>query len=331
MSAESIITDWKKKVYKPFYWLEGEENFYIDKVINYAEHEILSESEAEFNLTIFYGRDAVWTDVLNACRRFPMFAERQVVLLKEAQYMRDIAKLEPYFEQPQPSTIFVIGYKEKKLDGRTNFAKTIKQKGELLTTKKIYESELPKWISQMVQQHGYTINQKAVLLLADHIGADLSRIENEVNKILVNLHSRKNITEEDIETYIGISKEFNAFELQNAIGQRNFPKAVRIVQYFANNPKAEPIQKVLPALYAYFSKVAMVFSVKGGDSAVAQAIGVNPYFVKDYVQAAKNYGAQGVEKILLLLHTYNLRSIGIGNTDATDADLMKELLVKIMY
>jgi len=260
-----------------------------------------------------------------------MFAERQVVLLKEAQHMKDIAKLEPYFDQPQPSTVLVIAYKEKKLDARTKFAKTVKQKGELLTTKKIYDSELPKWIVQMVQQHDYTINQKAALLLADHIGNDLSRIENEVNKILVNLRSRKNITEEDIETYVGISKEFNAFELQNAIGQKDFPKAIRIIQYFENNPKAAPIQLLLPTLYSFFSKVAMIFSLTGSESGMAQAIGVNSYFVKDYIQAAKNYGIQGVEKILLLLHYYNLRSIGIGDADTANADLMKELLVKIMY
>ncbi|ANI89167.1 DNA polymerase III subunit delta [Arachidicoccus ginsenosidimutans] len=331
MSAEQIISDWKKNIYKPFYWLEGEENYYIDKIMDYAEHHILSEAEAGFNLTVFYGRDAEWTEVLNACKRFPMFAERQVVLLKEAQYMKDIAKLETYFEQPQPSTVLVVGYKEKKLDARTKLAKTVKQKGELFSTKKIYDSKLPEWTQQMVQQHGYTINQKAVLLLVDHIGNDLSRIENEVNKILVNLRDRKNITEEDIETYVGISKEFNAFELQLAIAQKNLSKAVRIVQYFEQNPKAAPIQVILPTLYNFFSKTAMVFGVSGGESAVASAIGVNPYFVKDYVQAAKNYGAQGVENILLLLHKYNLRSIGINDAGTSDADLMKEMMVKMMY
>ena len=335
MSAEQIISDWKKNKFKPVYWLEGEENYYIDKVINYAERHILSESEAEFNLTIFYGKDAVWKDVLNACKRFPMFAERQVVLLKEAQQMslkeEDTEKLISYFEKPQPSTVLVIGYKDKKLDARTKFAKVVKQNGELLTTKKMYESDLPKWTLQMVQEQGYTINQKAVLLLVDHIGNDLSRIENEVEKILVNLHGRKNITEEDIEKYVGISKEFNVFELQKAVGQKDFPKAIRIVRYFEQNPKAVPVQLILPTLYNFFSKTAMVFETTGGESAVASAIGVNPFFVKDYLQAAKNYGKQGIENGLLLLHRYNLRSIGIGDIGTSDSDLMKEMLVKMMY
>ncbi|HEY0298101.1 MAG TPA: DNA polymerase III subunit delta [Arachidicoccus sp.] len=331
MSAEQIISDWKNNKFKPLYWLEGDENYYIDKVMDYAEHHILSEAEASFNLTVFYGRDADWAEVLNACKKFPMFAERQVVLLKEAQVMKDIAKLESYFEHPQPSTIFVVGYKEKKLDARTKFAKVVKQNGELFSTKKIYDSELPKWTVQMVQQRGFTMNPKAVLLLVDHIGNDLSRIENEVSKILVNLRDRKNITEEDIETYVGISKDFNVFELQIAIAQKDLPKAIRIVQYFENNPKAAPIQVILPTLYNFFSKAAMVFGVSGGESAVASAIGVNPFFVKDYLQATKNYGAQGVENVLLLLHQYNLRSIGIHDAGTSDADLMKEMMVKMMY
>lgn len=330
MSAEQIISDWKKNKFAPIYWLEGEENYYIDKVVDYAEHHILPEAEAGFNLTIFYGRDADWTQVVNTCKKFPMFADRQVVVLKEAQLMKDITKLESYIERPQPSTVFVVAYKEKKLDARTKLAKVVKQNGELLSTKKIYDSKLPEWTLQMVQQQGYTISQKAVLLLVDHIGNDLARIENEVEKILVNLHDRKNITEEDIEKYVGISKEFNAFELQVAVAQKDMPKAIRIVRYFESNPKAAPIQVILPTLYNFFSKVAMVFGVGGGDSAVASAIGVNPFFVKDYVQAAKNYGIQGIENILLLLHRYNLRSIGIDDAGTSDADLMKEMLVKMM-
>lgn len=331
MSAEQIISDWKKNKFRPVYWLEGEENYYIDKVVDYAEHHILPEAEAGFNLSVFYGRDADWAQVVNACKKFPMFADRQVVVLKEAQLMKDIARLESYIERPQPSTVFVVAYKEKKLDARTKLAKVVKQNGELLTTKKIYDSRLPEWTLQMVQQQGYTISQKAVLLLVDHIGNDLARIENEVEKILVNLHDRKNITEEDIEKYVGISKEFNAFELQLAVAQKDMPKAIRIVRYFESNPKAAPIQVILPTLYNFFSKTAMIFGVSGGESAIASAIGVNPFFVKDYVQAAKNYGIQGIENILLQLHRYNLRSIGIDDAGTSDADLMKEMLVKMMH
>lgn len=331
MSAEKIIAEWKKGQFKPVYWLEGEEPFHIDKVMDYAEHHILSESESSFNLTVFYGRDADWAAVMNACRRYPMFAERQVVLLKEAQQMRDIEKLEAYVDNPLGSTVFVVSYKEKKVDARTKFAKLLKSKGEVLTTKKLYDNQLPQWANEMVEQHGLSINQKALALLVDHIGNDLSRIQNEIEKLAVNLGARKNITEDDIEKYIGVSKEFNVFELQEALGKKNLAKAIRIIQYFASNPKAAPIQLVLPSLYGFFSKVYMVFGAGTTDEkTVASVIGVNPFFVRDYLAAARAYGEKGVEQTLLLLHQYNLRSIGIHDAGTEDADLLKELVVKMM-
>lgn len=330
MSAEKILSEWKKGQFKPIYWLEGDEPYFIDMLVDHAEHKILSESEAGFNLTIFYGRDADWAAVVNACRRYPMFAERSVVLLKEAQHMRDIDKLEPYIENPLSSTVFVVSYKEKKVDARTKFAKLLKQNAEVFTTKKIYDSQLPEWASNMVQQHGLTISQKALQLLVDHIGNDLSRIQNEIEKLAVNLGSRKNITEDDIETYIGVSKEFNVFELQDAMVRKDLAKAIRIIQYFEANPKAAPIQMMLPALYNFFSKVYMIFGVQGDEKTLATAIGVNPYFIKDYIAAAKNYAYEGVERILLLLHEYNLRSVGVNNAGAEDSSLMKEMVVKMM-
>jgi DNA polymerase-3 subunit delta len=328
---EKILSDWKKGNFKPIYWLEGDEPYFIDQVIDYAEHKILKESETGFNLTVFYGRDADWVAVINACRRYPMFAERQVVLLKEAQQMKDIDKLESYIDNPLSSTIFVVSYKDKKVDGRSKLAKTLKQKGELLTTKKIYDNQLPDWANQMVQQHGLTINQRALLMLVDHIGNDLSRIQNEIEKLAVNLGARKNITEDDIENYIGVSKEFNVFEMQDAIAKKNFSKAIRIIQYFEANPKAAPIQMILPALYNFFSKVFMVFGAGSNDEKqIATALGINPYFMKDYMQAARNYSYQGVERILLLLHEYNLRSVGVHDAGTGDAGLMKEMVVKMM-
>lgn len=331
MSAEKIISEWKKGQFKPVYWLEGDEPYFIDQVVNYAEHHILQESEAGFNLTIFYGRDADWAAIVNACRRYPMFSERQVVLLKEAQQMRDVEKLEGYIDNPQPSTIFVVSYKEKKVDARTKFAKLLKQKGEMLTTKKMYDNQLPDWVAQMVQKHQLSITQKALLLLVDHIGNDLSRLQNEVEKIAVNLNGRKEITEEDIETFVGISKEFNVFELQDAVVKKDLPKAIRIIRYFEANPKAAPIQMILPALYNFFSKVFMVFALPVKDErTVAATLGVNPFFAKDYLTAARNYDFNGTEQVLLLLHKYNLRSIGIDDAGTEDADLMKELMVKMM-
>lgn len=331
MSVEKIISDWKKKLFKPVYWLEGEEDYFIDKIVHYAEHNILTESEAGFNLTVFYGRDADWTQVINACKRYPMFAERQVVLLKEAQHMRDIDKLESYISQPLTSTIFVVSFKEKKVDGRTQLAKLLKTKAELFTTKKMYDNALPDWTNELVKGKGYTISQKAVLLLVDHIGNDLSRIDNEIEKMLVNLGTRTNITEDDIEKYVGVSKEYNPFELQSAMAAKDLPKAMRIIQYFEANPKAAPIQLVLPTLYNLFSKTYMIFGQSAkDDKTVAANIGVNAWFVKDYMLVARNYGYNGVERALLLLHHYNLRSVGVNDTGSSDASLLKEMVVKMV-
>lgn len=331
MAVEKIMAEWKKGSFKPVYWLEGEEEYYIDKLMNYAEHHILSEADSSFNLTIFYGRDANWADVLNACRRYPMFAERQVVLLKEGQQMRDIEKLEPYVENPLSSTVFVVSYKDKKVDGRTKFAKTLKEKGVLISTKKIYENQLPEWTQQLLTTKGLTISPKGLALFVDHIGNDLTRIDNEIEKISVNLGKRKTITEEDIEEFVGVSKEFNVFELQAALAAKDMSKAIRIVQYFEANPKAAPIQLILPSLYGFFSKVFMVFgSPVKDEKAVAAAIGVSPFFVKDYLQATRLYNYEGIERALLLLHQYNLRSIGIHNAGAEDASLLKEMIFKMM-
>jgi DNA polymerase-3 subunit delta len=331
MSVEKIIAEWQKRAFKPVYWLEGEEEYFIDKAVDYAEHHILSENEASFNLSIFYGKDASWADVINACRRYPMFAERQVVVLKEAQQMRDIEKLEVYVENPLSSTVLVVSYKNKKVDGRTRFAKVLKEKGVLISTKKIYDNQLPEWISELVGSKGLSISPKGIALLADHIGNDLTRIENEVEKILVNLGKRKQITEEDIEEFVGVSKEFNVFELQSALAKKDLPKAIRIIQYFEANPKAAPIQLILPSLYGFFSKVFMVYGAGTSDEkAIATAIGVNPFFSKDYIQAAKVYSFEEVEKALLLLHQYNLKSVGVNNVGAEDGSLLKEMAVKIV-
>jgi len=331
MSVQKILDDWKKKTFKPIYWLEGEEEYFIDKVIDYAEHNILAESEASFNLSVFYGKDANWADIINACRRYPMFAERQVVLLKEAQQMRDIEKLEAYVDNPLSSTVFVVSYKEKKLDARKKFTKLVKEKGVLVTTKKLYDREVPEWTQNLIQSKGLTITPKGLALLVDHIGNDLSRIENEIDKLSVNLGKRTGITEDDIENYIGVSKDYNVFELQAALAAKDLARSIRIIQYFEANPKAGPIQLVLPSIYSFFSKVFMIFGTGTNDEkTIATAIGVNPYFMKEYMQAARLYTYPGVERALLLLHSYNLKSIGVGNTATEDASLMKEMVVKMM-
>jgi DNA polymerase-3 subunit delta len=331
MSVEKIISGWKKKDYKPVYWLEGDEDFFIDKAVKYAETQILSESEASFNLSIFYGKDASWADVVNACRRYPMFAERQVVLLKEAQQMKDIEKLEAYIENPLASTVFVVSYKEKKLDARKKFARLVKEKGVLVTTKKMYDRDLPDWTQQLIQSKGLSITPKGLALLVDHIGNDLVRIENEIDKLSVNLGKRTGITEDDIEQYIGVSKDYNVFELQSALAAKDLSRSIQIIQYFEANPKAGPIQLILPSLYSFFSKVFMVFGAGTQDEkTIAGSIGVNPYFLKDYLQAARLYTYPGVEKVLLLLHHYNLKSVGVGSANTGDASLLKEMVVKMM-
>lgn len=330
MAVEKILNEWKKRVFKPIYWLEGEEEYYIDKLVEFAEHRILSESEASFNLTTFYGRDANWADVINTCRRYPMFSDFQVVLIKEAQHLKEIDKLDAYFQNPLYSTLLVVAYKDKKLDARTRFAKLVKEKAEVFSTKKIYDSALPDWVNKMVNGLGYTITPKANALMVEHIGNDLSRIENEIEKILINVGSRKSITEEDIEQFVGISKEYNIFELQSALANKDMPKAIKIVQYFGANPKAAPMQLVLPSLYSFFSKVYMTYGISGGEDMIAKQIGVSPFFIKDYLKASKNYSFSGTKKILILLHQYNLKSIGVNAARVEDADLMKELVVKAM-
>jgi DNA polymerase III subunit delta len=337
MAVDIVIQQFKQRKFKPIYWLEGEEPFFIDQVIDYAEKHILSEAEAPFNLTVFYGRDANWVDVVNACRRYPVFAERQVVLLKEAQGLKDIdEKLEAYVENPLSSTIFIVGYKDKKVDGRKKFAKLLKQNGELITTKKLYDNHLPDWIDQMVKSRGYAIDPKATYLLVNNIGNDLSRLWNEVGKVMINLEGRKQITLDDIEEFVGISKEYNALELQTALTQRNLTKCLQIIKYFEGNPKALPIQMLLPSLYTFFSKAYLLFGANtNNEFELAKVLGYNgpnPY-VKDIIQCAKNYKQKGVEQAILLLHEYNLKSIGIfsSGTSTSDAELLKEMIVKMVH
>ncbi|HQW84302.1 MAG TPA: DNA polymerase III subunit delta [Ferruginibacter sp.] len=331
MSAEKIIGDWKKKSFKNIYWLEGEEDYYIDMVIDYAEHKILDEAEAGFNLTVFYGKDTDWATVVNACKRYPMFAERQVVILKEAQQMKELDKLESYIEKPLTSTIFVVSHKTKTLDKRGRLYKLLKNSAEIFTAEKIKDYKLQEWIGDYVRGQGYKINAKAISLLDEHIGNDLNRIVNEIDKLALNLKGKKDITEDDIEKFIGISKEYNVFELQAAIAKKDLAKAIKIIQYFESNPKAGPIQMVLPALYASFSKVYTIFGMKDkSEAALKPHFYFNSVAVKNALESANNFGYNGIEKILLLLHQYNLKGVGVGDTGTSDASLMREMVVKMI-
>lgn len=331
MSAEKIINDLKNAKFKPVYWLEGEENFFIDRVIDFAEDKLLTEGERGFNLTVFYGRDAQWPDVINACRRYPMFADKQVVIIKEAQDLKGIEKLESYIEKPLFSTLLFVAYKGKKVDGRTKLAKLLKEEAVFLSTKKMYDTALPEWTSELVKTKGFSITKKALLLLIDHIGNDLNRLSNEIDKLAVNLKESKSINEDAIEKFVGVSKEFNVFELQQAIAQRDLYKAIRIVNYFGANPKAAPLPLVFPSLYNFFSKVQMVYGVPSKDEkAVASALGVNAWFVKDYLSTSVTFSYAEIEKLLLLLYEYNLRNLGVNDAGTDDAELMKEMVIKMI-
>lgn len=331
MSVEKIIGDWKNKLFKPIYWLEGEEDYYIDLLMNYAEHKILPESEAGFNLSVFYGKDANWTEVVNACMRYPMFAEKQVVLLKEAQQMKDLEKLENYIKAPLASTVFIISHKEKTINKTTKLGKYIKKESELFISDKIRDYKLVEWVTDYLKSQDFTMSSKAILLLTEHLGNDLSRIVNELEKLTLNIGQRKSITEDDIEKYVGVSKEYNAFELQAAMSKKDLVKAMQIIQYFESNPKAAPIQLVLPALYGFFSKLYAIFGMPDKSEAALRPLFYNnPYAVKEAMATIKMYGYEGIERSLLLLHDYNLKSIGVNSNGTSDASLLKEMVVKMM-
>lgn len=331
MSVEKILSDWKNKRFKPIYWLEGEEDYFIDEVMHYAEHKILPESEAAFNKSVFYGKDANWAEVVNACKRYPMFAEKQVVLLKEAQQMSEINKLESYFINPSHSTIFVLSYKGKTLDKRSKTAKIIKEKGEIFLSLKIYDNKLPGWTLSFIESKGFNISPRALTMLLDHIGNDLSRIANELEKLILNLKGISLITEDIIEQFVGISKEYNLNELQSAICQKDLLKAIKTIQYFESNPKAAPIQVLLPSLYNFFSKVLMTFQLNDkSENGLRPMFFNNPVLVKDVLQAIKNYDHKGIQHIILLLHEYNLKSVGINSGNDSRGYLIKELVIKII-
>lgn len=335
MEIDSFISEWKKGHFKPVYWLEGEESFFIDQLLLYAEKNILSEEQKGFNLSVFYGKDADWASVVNTCRKYPMNAPMQVVLLKEAQHMRDIDKLEGYVEKPARSTMLLVGYKEKKLDGRKGFAKKIKSSGgEIWTTRKMFDSQLPTWVGQHGKSLGVGFEGRSAELLVEHIGNDLSRLHNEIAKIIPNLKGRKSISEDDIETYVGISKEYNLFELQHALTQRNLMRCLQIIQYFDANPKAAPVQQLMPALYSFFSKAYLVFGLAtNNEFEMAKQLGyerMNPY-VKDIINCAKNYRQKGVEHAILIMHEYNLKSLGIHSVTLDEGALLKEMIVKMIH
>ena len=333
MTFEEIYSNIKKQNYAPIYFLMGEESFYIDKITDYILANALPEAERDFNQTIFYGKDANIANVLDTARRFPMMATRQLVVVKEAQLLKDIDFLDSYIKNPLKSTILVINYKYKSLDKRKVFTKNIAKYGVLFESKKIYENQLPDWIAKYARNLKLKIDTKAGILLSEFLGNDLSKISNELDKLSINIPQGSTITAEEIEKNIGISKDFNNFELQNALGKKDVIKANQIINYFSTNEKNKPIFVTIALLHSYFSKILKFHFLKNktNDKLIASALGVNPFFVKDYKSAARLYNPRKVVSIIKLLREYDLKSKGIGNVSSKNGDLLKELIFKTLH
>jgi len=328
-----IVTDIKKGNIKPIYFLMGEESYYIDKISDFIENNILTEEEKGFNQMILYGRDVSIEDIVSNAKRFPMMSERQVVLVKEAQDLsRTIENLAAYAENPQPSTVLVVCYKYKTLDKRKKLSKIITKHGVLFESKKLYENQVGDWIRRVLSGKSYNIEPKATLMLVEFLGTSLSKINNELEKLQLLLPKGSLITATHIEENIGISKDFNNFELRKAVGAKQIVKANQIINYFAQNPRNNPLVMTISLLNSFFTQLLVYHGLKNKNKAnVAKALRVNPYFVGDYDTAARNYPMRKVSKIISLLRIADLKSKGVGATNMNQGDILKELLFKVMH
>jgi DNA polymerase-3 subunit delta len=330
--VNQIVSEIKEGKAKPIYFLMGEEPYYIDKISEYIENNVLSEEERGFNQMVLYGRDVSIEDVVSNAKRFPMMAEKQVVLVKEAQDLsRTIEKLVSYAENPQPSTVLVVNYKYKTLDKRKKLFKTVNKNGVVFESKKLYENQVADWIRKVLNGKNYQMEPKAAQMLVEFLGTNLGKINNELEKLTLILSEGTIINPTHIEENIGISKDFNNFELRKAIGNRAVIKANRIVNYFANNPKSNPLVMTISLLSSYFTQLFLYHGLQDKSKAnVSRKLGVSPYFVSDYVTAAKNYPMRKVSQIIALLRDADVKSKGVG-AQISHKDLLKELLFKIMH
>jgi DNA polymerase-3 subunit delta len=337
-NAESILKDLRTGKIAPVYFLQGDEPYYIDLLSNYVENELLRPEEREFNMTLVYGRDTNMQNIINAARRFPVMAQRQVVLVKEAQDMSEWnsekAKemLLRYVEKPVPSTLLMFCYKYKKLDARTQLAKALAKHAVVVETRKIYDNQLASWAKQYFANKGFQSSDKANAMLAEFIGNDLSRIANEIDKLLINFPDKKVIiTDEEIARYVGVSKEYNSFELQSAIARRDILKANKIVSYFAANPKNNPAIPVIALLFGYFTKILQVHeSSDKSKQAIASLLGINPYFAEEYIAASCIYTRDKAMQAIHLLYQADCRAKGIGST-MEDGDILRELIYGLLH
>jgi DNA polymerase-3 subunit delta len=340
MTAADLLKDLKNRKFKPLYLLHGDEPYYIDLVSNFVENKLLSDAEKGFNQTVFYGKDTDVMSVINASKRYPMMADYQVVLVKEAQDMKwgsedaDKKGINPvlsYLENPLASTILVFCYKYGKFDKRKKTYKAIEKNGVIFESGSLYDSKIPGWIEDFLTERNYKISQQATFMLAEYLGNDLSKIANELEKLMLNIPPGSEVTLKQVQDNIGISKEYNVFELQTALTKKDVVKVNQIINYFEANPKGNPIVLVLGNLNNFFSKVLVYHYVKDkSPQNVARELGISPYFVKDYEQAARSYNYGKTVQVIGLLREYDLKSKGVdSNTD--HGGLMKELMFKMLH
>jgi DNA polymerase III subunit delta len=332
MKFDQILSDLKNKIYHPVYLLSGEEPYYIDLISDQIEKNVLSESEKEFNQTVLYGKDVDVATIGSYAKRYPMMANYQVLIVKEAQEIKNIDEISKYLAQPLESTLLVLCYKYKKYDKRKALVKVVQKKGVFFESMPLYDNQVPDWIERNLKSKGYPMSPKASLLMAEFLGNNLSKISNEIGKLCINLPKGTEITDKIIEENIGVSKDYNVFELQKALGNKDILKANKIINYFAANQKDNPMIKVVAILYGYFAKLLMLHQIKDKSrNNVASVLSVSPFFVADYQNAARRYGLAKLHKIISHLRDYDLKSKGVGNISVNDGQLMKELMFKILH
>jgi DNA polymerase-3 subunit delta len=333
ITYEEIISDLKNRIFKPVYFLAGEEPYYIDLITEYIQEKVLPESEKAFNQIIFYGDDTNIAAVIDTARRFPMMSTHQVLIIKEAQSLKKIEDLVMYLEKPLLSTILVISYKYKTIDKRTKFYKTLESHGAYFESSRIRDYQVPAWIERYLMVKGIKTDPSASAMLTEYLGTDLHKIVNELEKLIITLPQGKPfITTELIEKNIGISKDYNNFELQKAVSEKNILKANMIIHYFANNPNDNPLTVSIGSLFGFFSKLLTFhYLTDKSRNNVAAVLKINPFFVKDYENSATKYNVSKTVKIISLLRTYDLKSKGFGDAGTAPGDLLKELVYKILH
>jgi len=330
---EEIISGLKKRIFKPVYFLAGEESYYIDLLVNYIEENVLSAEEKAFNQIIVYGDDTTIPAIIDTARRFPMMASHQVVIVKEAQSLKKIDDLVIYLEKPLLSTILVFSYKYKTLDKRTKLYKSLETRAVYFESVKLRDYHIPAWIERYLMGKGIKTDPSASAMLTEYLGTDLHKIVNELDKLIITLPAGKPfITTALIEKNIGISKDYNNFELQKAIGEKNILKANMIVHYFADNPKDNPITLSIASLFGFFSKLLTYhYLTDKSKNNVASVLKVNPFFVKEYENSAVKYNVSKTVQIISLLRTYDMKSKGFNDPGTDPGDLLKELVFRILH